>query len=66
MFGQAVVDPRADVGGLERIARADGVKHRHARLRRDGDVAIEILALELRAEIVREIAVMNARRLYVS
>ena len=50
-----------DVGRLERIAGADRVKHRHARLRRRRHVAIEVLTLERRAEIGRQIAAHERR-----
>ena len=56
VFGSPSSIARPDVGGLERIARANRVKDRHRRARRDRDVAIEVLALELRPEVVRQVA----------
>ncbi len=53
---QAIVHPRPDIRGLERIAGADRMEHRRDRPRRGRDIAIEVLALELRTEIVREVA----------
>ena len=54
-LGQAVVQPLLDVRVLDRIDGADQVIERHARLRPRVDVLRDPLALELGAEIVREI-----------
>ena len=56
VFGQPVVDARADVRRVEGIAGADRMEHRHAGARRGGHVAIEVLAFERRSEIVRQVA----------
>ena len=53
---QAVVEPRLDIGGFDRIAGADRMKHRQSPDRRRAHVSIEILASERRAEISCEVA----------
>ena len=61
VFGSPSSMRRAHVGRLERIARADRMEHRHAWLRRRRHVAVEVLAFERGAEIVRQIAAHESR-----
>ena len=54
-FRQAIIDPLGHVARRERVQRADQMVERHARLRCPARICVQVLACEVRVEILAQI-----------